>query len=231
VRRLGDPNSRTLLYTLKHRGGELMLAVKKFARAKSVKWAALSVWTAPVKKFRIDPLFRLGTEYRALRYLRTLGLQTPVIEAVVLDRRLLATRFIEGASIADVIRQALAGGDASPVKLAGEQIARVHAYGSAFGNIKPKNVVVNDDLYFTDLEQFVFEGGDPAWDVAQFLCWGLKGVRRPEGAAMITGEFLQGYGSRGVIEKLARSRRYIETFYPVLVPSVAQAIRKELKSY
>lgn len=232
VRRLGNQNSRTMLYSLMHRNGELRIAVKKLARTKSVKWAALSVWTAPVKKFRIGPLFRLGTEYKAIRHLRTMGLRTPAIQAVVLDRKLLVTQFVDGKNLADVIRGALAGGDDTAlIRTAGEQIARVHAAGAAFGNIKPKNVIVNGDLYFTDLEQFVFTGGDPAWDVAQFLCWGLKGTRRAEAASRIAREFLGGYGNAGVIKRLAGSRRYVESFYPVLAPQVAQSIKKELKNY
>src|SRR4029077_6539813 len=84
-RRLGNVNSRTMLYVL---SDERKIAVKELAKTKAVKWAALNLWTAPVKKFRIDPLLRLGTEYKAIRYIRNLGLYTPAIEAVVLDRKL-----------------------------------------------------------------------------------------------------------------------------------------------
>ncbi|MEO9294455.1 MAG: nucleotidyltransferase domain-containing protein [Nitrososphaera sp.] len=228
-RRLGNPNSRTLLYTLKHKDGELKLAVKDMSKSKSVKWAALSVWAG--KKFRVDPLIRLGFEYKALRRLRKLGLVTPAIEAVVLDRRILVTRFIEGESLASAFKAAISGGDTQWIRKAGEQIASVHAAGYVFGNIKPKNIIIIGDkgLCFTDLDQFALGGGDPAWDVAEFLCWGLKGTGNASAAARITREFLSGYKDESVPRKIAASRRYVETFYPVLAPTVAQAIKNEMK--
>lgn len=236
-RRLGNPNSRTVLYSIA--GGRLKLAVKDMSSAKSVKWAALGVWTAPVKKFRIAPLMRLGYEYRALRHLRTLGLATPAIEAVVLDRKVLVTRFVEGPSLACVIKDALGGNDKDLwlLRSAASQMARVHAAGHAFGNIKPKNVIISAGtggsgsrlLHFTDLDQFVFDEGDPAWDIAEFVSWGLKGTANSAAAEKVAAEFLAGYGNREVIKKLAGSRRYVEAFYPVLAPTVAQAIKREIK--
>jgi tRNA A-37 threonylcarbamoyl transferase component Bud32/predicted nucleotidyltransferase len=230
-RRLGNVNSRTVLYVL---DDGRKLAVKELAKTKAVKWAALSIWTAPVKRFRVDPLFRLGSEYKAIRYIRSLGLRTPAIEAVVLDRRLLVTQFIEGETLAGVIRACLKGaGDAGLVREAGAQIARIHRTGSSLGNIKPKNVIASEGvLYFTDVEQFMFQAGDPAWDLAQFVSWGLKGTSNARMASTITREFLAGYVSVAGPEnvaRLAKSRRHIESFYPVLAPAVASAIKKEIR--
>lgn len=233
-RRLGNVNSRTMLYVIEHGSGEYRIAVKELAKTKAVKWAALSVWTAPVKRFRVDPLFRLGSEYKAIRYIRSLGLRTPAIEAVVLDRKILVTRFIEGMTLADVIRGCAKGGwGAGLLGEAGIQIAKIHSTGSTLGNVKPKNIIVSGNgLYFTDVEQFVFQAGDPAWDLAQFVSWGLKGTRNSGAAAAITKEFLQGYvGVAGPenVARLAKSRRHVESFFPVLAPSVARAIKKEIK--
>ena len=230
-RRLGNVNSRTMLYVL---SDERKIAVKELAKTKAVKWAALNLWTAPVKRFRIDPLLRLGTEYKAIRHIRNLGLYTPAIEAVVLDRKLLVTQFIEGKTLADVMRDCIRGrGDVNLLREAGAQIARIHSAGSCFGNIKPKNVIVRgSDLYFTDVEQFVFQGGDPVWDLAQFISWGLKGISNSDMVAAMTREFLKGYidvVGPGNIVRLASSRRYIESFYPVLSPSVARTIKKVIK--
>lgn len=229
-RRLGNVNSRTMLYVLED---ERKIAVKELAKTKAVKWAALSLWTAPVKRFRIDPLLRLGSEYKAIRFIRSLGLRTPAIDAVVLDRKILVTQFIEGKTLAGVIKDYIGGKPSALLREAGAHIARIHRAGSCFGNIKPKNVIVSGgDLYFTDLEQFVFQDGDPVWDLAQFISWGLKGNSNTDNAATMTKEFLKGYvdvvGS-GNIARLAKSRRYIESFYPVLSPSVARAIKKEIK--
>jgi tRNA A-37 threonylcarbamoyl transferase component Bud32/predicted nucleotidyltransferase len=230
-KRLGNVNSRTVLYVL---DDGRKIAVKELAKTKAVKWAALSLWTAPVKRFRIDPLLRLGSEYKAIRYIRSLGLRTPTIDAVVLDRKLFVTQFIEGETLAGMIRNFIRGkGDVNLLRKAGAQIAKIHSAGSCLGNIKPKNVIVNGgDLYFTDVDQFLFQDGDPVWDLAQFISWGLKGISNRDRAAAITNEFLKGYvdvvGS-GNIARLAKSRRYIESFYPVLSPSVAHAIKKEIK--
>ena len=230
-KRLGNVNSRTVLYVLKD---GRRVVVKELARSKGVKWAALSLWTSPVKRFRVDPLLRLGFEYRAIRHIRSLGLRTPAIEAVVPDRRLLVTRFVEGETLAGVIKACLKGkGDLGLLRQAGEQIAKIHGAGGALGNVKPKNVIASgNDLYFTDVDQFVFHGGDPVWDLAQFISWSLKGTRKSEAAAKVAREFLQGYAAvAGLanIARLAKSRRYIESFYPVLAPAVARAIKKEIK--
>jgi len=234
-RRLGNVNSRTILYVIRHELGEYKIAVKELTRSKAVKWAALSLWTAPVKRFKVDPLSRLGSEYKATRYLRRLGLRTPTVEAVVLDRRLFVTKFIEGRTLADIIGDCIKGkGDGAWLYSAGAQIARIHRDGSSLGNIKPKNVIVSDNtLYFTDIEQFVFKGGDQVWDLAQFISWGLKNTRNIDKATKVVHEFLQGYvrvASDSNVTKLAKSRRYIESFYPVLVPSVARAIKNEIKN-
>ncbi len=236
-KRLGNFNSRTVLHEL-HDGRRVV--VKEVAKTKAAKWAALSIWTSPIKmRFRVNPLLRLGFEYKALRYIRSLGLQTPRILAIVLDRKILVTQFIEGMTLAEMIKEYLRGkGDENPSLLlnqAGEQIGKVHSSGGAFGNVKPKNIIANrdsGDLYFTDVEQFVFQGGDPAWDIAQFVSWSLKGNPDAERAADVAREFLHGYaGATGTanIVRLFKNRRYLESFYPVLKPTVARAIKKEIK--
>jgi tRNA A-37 threonylcarbamoyl transferase component Bud32/predicted nucleotidyltransferase len=236
-RRIGNINSRTVLYVLRHDSGMYKIAVKELAKSKSIKWAALSLWTMPVKRFRVDALFRLASEYKAIRYTRSLGVNTPAIEAVVLDKKLLVTRFVEGNSLADVIKECMKNNVCTNfgwLREAGAQMAKIHNAGASLGNIKPKNVIVsNRGLYFTDLEQFALRSGDPAWDLAQFVSWGLKASRNSVMASKIVREFLDGYlalGGRSNIAKLARSRRYIESFYPVLAPSVVRAIKQEIRN-
>ena len=232
-RRLGNSSSRTTMYVLKRGSDEYKIVVKELTRSKAVKWAMVGLWSEPVRRYRMDPLFRLGSEYKAMRYIRSLGLRTPVIEAVVLDRRLLVTRFVDGITLEDVIRDCMEGtGDASLINKAGAEIAKIHNAGATFGNIKPKNIIVSKkDLYFTDVEQFIFNAGDPAWDAAQFISWCIKCARNTKMASIITKQFVEGYVSVGDpnnISRLAKSKRYIESFYPVLVPSMVHTIKKEI---
>jgi tRNA A-37 threonylcarbamoyl transferase component Bud32/predicted nucleotidyltransferase len=235
-RRLGNKNSTTTMYMLKQGSDDYKIAVKELARSKAVKWAMVGLWSQQVRRYRMDPLFRLGSEYKAIRYIRSLGLRTPAIEAVVLDRRLLVTRFVDGVTLADVIRDCMGGkGGVSLISKAGAEIAKIHRAGATFGNIKPKNIIVSEkkDLYFTDVEQFIFNAGDPAWDVALFIGWGLKNIRNSKMASTITKEFVEGYMSIGDpsnISTLAKSKRYIESFYPLLLPSMVHTIKKEINA-
>ncbi|MGI0024763.1 MAG: hypothetical protein ACREA4_06405, partial [Nitrososphaera sp.] len=120
------------------------------------------------------------------------------------------------------------------LRQAGAQIARIHNLGASLGNIKPKNIIVAErGLCFTDLDQFIFSPSDQVWDLAQFMSWGLKGTRSSAIARRIAGEFLQGYvqasESNANLLKLAKSRRYIESFLPVMIPSVARALKTEIR--
>jgi tRNA A-37 threonylcarbamoyl transferase component Bud32 len=209
--------------------------VKELAKSKSIKWAALSLWTSPVKRFKVGPLFRLGTEYKGLRFVRRQGLDTPEIEAVVLDERLLVTSFVEGRTMSEVIKGCLKGkDDLGLLRQVGSQIAKLHNAGASFGNIKPKNVIVSGDrLVFTDMEQFVLDPADQVWDLAQFVSWDLKGTRNSLAAGRIVHEFFSGYMQTAkdatTLLKLSKSRRYFESFFPILSPSVARAIKDELR--
>jgi tRNA A-37 threonylcarbamoyl transferase component Bud32/predicted nucleotidyltransferase len=240
-RRLGNVDSRTICFTLKNLddNGHKMIVVKQYAKAKGVKWAALNVWTSQVRRFKVDPLFRLGNEYKALRYIRNLGLNTPIIESVILGKRLLVTEFIKGNSLADVIHYSLNKDDEynniDLIKAAGEQMATIHNDKSTFGNIKPKNLIIRgNSLYFTGVDQFGFRSGDPIWDIVQFICRGLKQTTNSTVASKIVREFLLGYSNEMTVEyikKLSRSKRYIESFYPLLSPAVARSIKKEIRAF
>jgi tRNA A-37 threonylcarbamoyl transferase component Bud32/predicted nucleotidyltransferase len=234
-KRLGNKNSRTTMYVLKDGSDEYKIAVKEVTKSKALKWAMVGLWNEPVQRFRMDPLLRIGSEYKAIRYMRSLGLRTPIIEAVVLDRKLLVTRFLDGITMADVIRDCMGSkGEASLIRKAGAEIAKVHTAGATLGNIKPKHIIVNEnDLYFTNVEQFMLHAGDPAWDVAQFISWGLKNSRDSKIAAKITRHFVEGYmsvGDSSNILSLTETKRYIKSFYPVLAPSIAHTIKNELNA-
>lgn len=240
-RRLGNVDSRTICFTLKNLddNSHKMIVVKQYAKTKGVKWAALSVWTSQVRRFKVDPLFRLGNEYKALRYIRNLGLNTPTIESIILGKRLLVTEFIKGNSLADVIQYSLNENDEynniDLIKAAGEQIATIHNDKSTLGNIKPKNLIIRgSSLYFTGVDQFGFQSGDPIWDIVQFICRGLKQTTNSTVASKVVRVFLLGYSNdltAEYIKKLSRSKRYIESFYPLISPAVARSIKKEIRAF
>ena len=239
--RLGNVDSRTICLTLKNLddNSHKMIVVKKYAKTKGVKWAALNVLTSQVRRFKVDPLFRLGNEYKALRYIRNLGLNTPAVESVILGKRLLVTEFIKGNSLADVIQYSLNEdneyNNIDLIKAAGEQIATIHNAKSTFGNIKPKNLIIRgNSLYFTGVDQFGFRSGDPIWDIVQFICRGLKQTTNSTVASKVVRGFLLGYSNEMTaeyIKKLSRSKRYIESFYPLLSPAVARSIKKEIRAF
>ncbi|HZA62971.1 MAG TPA: nucleotidyltransferase domain-containing protein [Nitrososphaeraceae archaeon] len=239
--RLGNVDSRTICLTLKNLddNSHKMIVVKKYAKTKGVKWAALNVWTSQVRRFKVDPSFRLGNEYKALRYIRNLGLNTPAVESIILGKRLLVTEFIKGNSLADVIQYSLNEdneyNNIDLIKAAGEQIATIHNAKSTFGNIKPKNLIIRgNSLYFTGVDQFGFRSGDPIWDIVQFICRGLKQTTNSTVASKVVRGFLLGYSNEMTaeyIKKLSRSKRYIESFYPLLSPAVARSIKKEIRAF
>ncbi len=239
-RRLGNVHSRTICFTLKNLddNSHKMIVVKQYAKTKGVKWAALSVWTSQVRRFKVDPLFRLGNEYKALRYIRNLGLNTPTIESIILGKRLLVTEFIKGNSLADVIQYSNENDEYNNIdliKAAGEQIATIHNDKSTLGNIKPKNLIIRgSSLYFTGVDQFGFQSGDPIWDIVQFICRGLKQTTNSTVASKVVRGFLLGYSNdltAEYIKKLSRSKRYIESFYPLISPAVARSIKKEIRAF
>lgn len=240
-RRLGNVDSRTICFTLKNHDDNnyKTIVVKQYAKTKGVKWAALNVWTSQGRRFKVDPLFRLGNEYKALRYIRNLGLNTPTIESVILGKRLLVTEFIKGNSLADIIQYSLNETDEYNnidfIKAAGEQIATIHNDKSTLGNIKPKNLIIRgNSLYFTGVDQFGFHSGDPIWDIVQFICRGLKKTTDSTVASKVVRGFLFGYSNEitaEYIKKLSRSKRYIESFYPLLSPAVARSIKREIRAF
>jgi tRNA A-37 threonylcarbamoyl transferase component Bud32 len=161
----------------------------------------------------------------------------------VLDQRLLVTGFVQGQTMADVIKEILGGkNDLRLLREAGGQVARIHNAGASLGNIKPKNIIVvssdnstENQLIFTDTEQFLFSPSDQVWDIAQFISWDLKATRNSDVAGRVASEFLQGYANVARdstnLSKLAKSRRYLESFFPLLSPSVARAIKSEVQKF
>ena len=72
----------TLKYTIlnTYNNIEKSIVVTHFIRSNLHKDKMLVPWSNSKKEAKVHRLFRLGTMYKALRYLRSIGLRTPLIE-------------------------------------------------------------------------------------------------------------------------------------------------------
>ena len=208
------------------------IVVKKLAKSKAIGWSASA------RNYKVDPLFRLSIEYKALRYIRLLGLNSPVIESVVLGKKILVTEFIEGILMSDIMKNCLNRNTIDGlgwIKVAGEKIGMIHADKSTLGDINPSSLIIRKGtLYITGAEQFGFRSGDPVWDIVSFIGRGLKRTSNTIIAKQIVKEFLAGYSQEMSLEymkKLINTKHYLELFYPLLTPTVAQTVRKEISNF
>jgi tRNA A-37 threonylcarbamoyl transferase component Bud32/predicted nucleotidyltransferase len=234
-RKIGDFNSATALFTIKENDRTERLVVKQFASIKAIKWTAVNIWAAGIKKFDVDPASRLRREYGAMRYLRSAGFNTPEIVACVSDKRLLITRFVEGKRLSETIDQILLNKSTETdiITLWGQTLQLLHSKGHTLVDTKPTNVLVHDNkLFFTDLEQFSFDS-DKSWDIACFLYYSLKFTSNEEAARKVVRAFLEGYledGNTSVVKR-ALKKKYISPFYPALVLGIITAVRDEIRAY
>jgi Kae1-associated kinase Bud32 len=234
-RKIGDIHAATTLYTITENGRTEKIVVKHFASVKAVKWAAMNLWVAGIKKFKVDPSIRLNREYGAMLHMKTLGINTPEILAVAPDKRLLITRYIEGETLSDIISSVLDNktSDMTVIIEFGKLLHKLHANGCTLVDTKPSNMLVsNERIYFTDLEQFAFSD-DKAWDVICFIYYSMKFTSNVEGARKVVRAFLDGYVQDGDVQviKKSLSKKYLPAFYPALVVGVVAAVRDEIKSY
>jgi len=232
---LGEPYATTKLVTIRSGAHERSFVVKNFSDVRSLKWAILGVWAATARKFSMSPIARLEREYGASIGLRAKGVMTPRIAAVAPGERLLAKDFVDGPPLSKIIDGVLSGkhdGLAS-VTAYGVAMGRVHAASMALGDAKASNVVVaKDGLYLTDLEQAV-PGGDPAWDLAEFLYYTAKLSTKEERMREVAEAFLRGYqaqGERTAVEK-ARSNRYLAPFLPFLIPGMSGMLKEVMADF
>ena len=243
---LGSLHGRSFCYTIRDNsqsGLTRSIVVKELARVKPLKWPLYDILGSYKKGSRFDPISRLGVEYRALRYIRTLGLNSPTIISVVIGKKLLITEYIPGKSILDIVKNYSKEPDysANPslywLKRSGEQIAKIHSEKSTFGNLSPDGLIVSDqDLYFTGLEQFNFGSGDPLWDIVYFICSSLIPVRHNiHITSKLTTKFLEGYSENINCNEIKTNhddlRHYMQSFEPVIPSPTANVIKKQISTY
>lgn len=232
---IGEPYTTTRVLTLTSGAKERSFVVKNFSDVRSLKWALLGIWAVAARKFSMAPIARLAREYQATLILREAGLHVPAIAAVAPDERIIVKEFVEGPTLSKLLDEYFQGHDGvlERVRDFAAVLARVHSLGLALGDAKASNVIVaGDGMYLTDLEQAV-EGGDSAWDVAEFLYYTAKLSRKEANMEKLVRAFLESYSSKGdpaVIRKAAGSR-YLTPFRPFLTPGMARTIRDQLQQY
>lgn len=221
----GDPNkeARTLV-------------VKRYERMKRLNLPVRDRLLYQFGTFSYRSINRLSTEYKALRYLRTLGLKTPAIQAIVLTKRLMITDYVEGKTFAHLVNDYLCGRieeDIIPqIYHLGCLFSIVHDNSCSFRSIRPDDVILKDnDIYFTGLEHFCFETRDQYWDLAEFICHSLGSERDDTFSRTFVKEFLNGY-SHGrpnrSLNQLKEGDFYFDALRKVAGPEIIVLVKTEL---
>jgi len=231
----GDAYATARVVMLSDGRKESTFVVKHLSDVRSLKWALLGVWALSARKFSLSPLSRLHREYNASRRLRGVGVKTPRIIGVAPSERILVKEYIKGVPLSALTDDLLAGRsrDTTFVEAYGRLLGKVHRGGFTLGDTKASNALVHDgEIFLTDLEQAV-EGGEPAWDVAEFLYYTGKLSLKEAGMELVARKFLEAYrdeNGEGVIAR-ARSLRYVAPFQPFLAPNMTKRIRYLLEEY
>lgn len=235
--RLGSIHSGTWKYTISdpNTKNQKSIVIKHLTRSTLRQKGSLSWWNSQ-KIFGTSPVFSLGTEYKALRYLRTIGLKTPIVESVVPEKSLLVTEYLEGITMDVLAKNLLVGGNESSLYwlgIAGEEFAIVHGSGSTFGGLKPKDLIITgEQIYFTGLDRFKFRSGDPGLDILYLIACALGTTSNTDMAKKLARTFFEGYrkkiGSKG-LQVLIKSEQHMESLYPVISHRIRQVIYNELR--
>jgi len=209
--------------------------LKHFPELKSVKWFLLNLWSLSAKKFNMSPLSRLHREVEAARRLRELGIKTHRITGIILDERTLVTEYSEGVPLDKSILEITTGKstDTSDIKRYARVLGKLHKSGLVYGDTKPQNALVGKDgIVLLDLEQAV-EGGDEAWDIAEFLYYSGRLAKQEGGMTLVAESFLSAYRSEngGQVIAKARKTRYLLPFILFIAPRMRKVVRKALAEF
>ncbi len=236
VSEIGGSLNVVYLVAIRSEEGTVRFVVKRFRNWDNLKWFSIRLWALGAKRFVISGRERLRREYTMCRKLEEMGFPVPRIFHVDLKSNTLVEEFIEGANLSDLIR-AFSFGEADEGEVlglleeAGRLVAEVHRAGVALGDCKPENMIVGREgrLFIVDLEQ-ASEGGDMAWDVAEFLYYTghyIPSVASAEPFKLMAKAFVEGYLRAGGSPELVRkapSARFARVF-SILTPShVIEAI-------
>ncbi len=236
TKEIGGVLNSIYLLTLRTDHDQQKIVVKKFRDWAGFKWFPLALWALGTKSFAVLGKSRLEREYALNQYLLNKGLAVPKIFHISPKQQLIFQEFIEGETLAEIIKKAVSeqGGTSEELELvkeAGRQIAKIHQLGVGLGDCKPENVIVtkNGRLFFVDLEQSARDGDQP-WDVAEFLYYSghyVPPLAATDKIERVTRAFIEGYlkagGNKEVVNKAA-SPRCTKVFSIFTQPHVMLAI-------
>ncbi|MDA4123705.1 MAG: hypothetical protein OK456_11050, partial [Thaumarchaeota archaeon] len=193
------------------------------------------IWSLSMK-FSMSPQARMHREYRASLELRRAGISTPRVVGAAIDDKVLVREFVEGKVLSKMIDEAFRSkkNRVDEVETYGAVMAQVHRAGFALGDAKAENVIIrNGEACVADLEQAV-EGGDQAWDIAEFLYYTGKLSLREDGMRAVANAFLDGYvsvnGKGGNITK-ARTTKYLTPFRALVTLQILKVIREAFDTH
>jgi tRNA A-37 threonylcarbamoyl transferase component Bud32 len=109
----------------------------------------------------------------------------------------------------------------------------MHKVGLVYGDTKPENALVGKDgIYLLDLEQAV-EGGDKAWDLAEFLYYSAKLGKNEEGMKLVAESFLDAYRTENGHRVIAKARdlKYLPPFRLFITSKMTRVVRDALAKY
>jgi tRNA A-37 threonylcarbamoyl transferase component Bud32 len=150
---------------------------------------------------------------------------------------ILVTQFIEGNLISDILKQSLEKNNNASyvfgwINVAGQHFAKIHAYKCTLGKIKPSNLIVyKNRLYFTGLDEFGFNSGDPLHDIIYFISYTLeKTLPSTAVTKQIIQEFFEGYSKEapGSIKKVVRAGHYPGRLYTEFDSSIIETIKEQI---
>jgi Kae1-associated kinase Bud32 len=230
---LGDLYSTRRLLTIEG-SKRADYVLKHFADIRSIKWALLGAW-AFSRKFSMMPQARLHREYAASRKLREHGIRTPEVVGVAINEKVLVTEYIDGTPLSREVEQNLQdkSTETEDIFSYGSTLAQIHSIGFSLGDSKASNVIIKGgEVFITDLEQ-AEEGGDAAWDVAEFLYYTAKLSTREDGMRRVAEAFLRGYTQRDGREVVSKATnpKYLAPFRPFVTRQMTKAISELLTNY
>ncbi len=121
------------------------------------------------------------------------------------------------------------------INVAGQHFAKIHAYKCTLGNIKPSNLIVsNNTVYFTGVDEFGFNSGDPLRDIIYFIGHTLENIStNPVVSRQILEVFFGGYSKEAPqhIKKMLISGDYQQTLYTNFNSSIAETIKEGIGKF